>query len=132
MKSSDIIEYLEQNGLEEVEQLEQNDEYILIKFFYDFDKDEVKAAENYANEECDFEADSDEWYDEFYMPYLKDIALDNVEGIIEDAMEELDIEGKYRQMENDSKSLGYIKFIVVFTKIDSEIDLDEVLNDFND
>lgn len=132
INSSEIIDYLEQNGLVEVEEIKQNDDYTLIKFFYDFDKEEIDAAESYANEECDNESESDDWYSEYYMPYLKDIAMDNIEGIMEDAMEEMELEGKYRQLENDSKSLGYMKFIAIFTKYDSEIDLDEILNEFND
>ena len=132
MKSSEIIDYLEENGLSEVEEINKNDEYILIKFFYDFDKEEIDAAESYATEECDFEPDSDEWFNDFYIPYLKDIAMDNIEGIIEDTMEDLELEGRYKQVEDESKSLGYVKFIAVFTKSDSEVDLEEVLNDFND
>ncbi|NFG23566.1 hypothetical protein FDF11_08980 [Clostridium botulinum] len=132
MKSSEIIEYLEKNGLSEVEEINITDEYILIKFFYDFDKEEIDAAENYANEDCDFDDDSDEWYNDFYMPYLNDIAMDNIESIIEDAMEDLDIEGKYRQIESETRNLGYVKFISVFANSDSEVDLDEVLIDYND
>ncbi len=132
MKSSEIIEYLEKNGLSEVEEINITDEYILIKFFYDFDKEEIDAAENYANEDCDFDEDSDEWYNDFYMPYLNDIAMDNIESIIEEAMEDLDIEGKYRQIESETRNLGYVKFISVFTNSDSEVDLDEVLIDYND
>ncbi|ACD53647.1 hypothetical protein FDB55_04270 [Clostridium botulinum] len=132
MKSSEIIEYLEKNGLSEVEEINITDEYILIKFFYDFDKEEIDAAENYANEDCDFDDDSDEWYNDFYMPYLNDIAMDNIESIIEEAMEDLDIEGKYRQIESETRNLGYVKFISVFANSDSEVDLDEVLIDYND
>ncbi len=132
MKSSEIIEYLEKNGLSEVEEINITDEYILIKFFYDFDKEEIDAAENYANEDCDFDDDSDEWYNDFYMPYVNDIAMDNIESIIEEAMEDLDIEGKYRQIESETRNLGYVKFISVFANSDSEVDLDEVLIDYND
>ncbi|NFS28193.1 hypothetical protein FDF12_06990 [Clostridium botulinum] len=132
MKSSEIIEYLEKNGLSEVEEIDITEEYTLIKFFYDFDKEEIDAAESYANEDCDFDDESDEWYNDFYMPYLKDIAMDNIESIIEDSMEYLEIEGKYRQVENDTRNLGYVKFIAVFAKGDSEVDLDEVLIDYND
>ncbi|NFG27881.1 hypothetical protein FC777_12235 [Clostridium botulinum] len=132
MKSSEIIEYLEKNGLSEVEEINITDEYILIKFFYDFDKEEIDAAENYANEDCDFDDDSDEWYNDFYMTYLNDIAMDNIESIIEEAMEDLDIEGKYRQIESETRNLGYVKFISAFANSDSEVDLDEVLIDYND
>ncbi|MBY6939398.1 hypothetical protein, partial [Clostridium botulinum] len=86
----------------------------------------------YANEDCDFDDDSDEWYNDFYMPYLNDIAMDNIESIIEEAMEDLDIEGKYRQIESETRNLGYVKFISVFANSDSEVDLDEVLIDYND
>lgn len=130
MKTSEIIDYLEENGLSEIEEIKQTDNYVVIKFFYDFDKEEIQAAESYAKEESDFEAESEEWYSEFYVPYLKDIAMDNVEGIIEDLVEDLEIEGKYKYAENEIGNYGYLKFIAVFASDENEIELEEILNDY--
>ena len=88
MDITEIITYLEENGLGEVEEIKKVKGAVIIKFYYDFDNDELAAARSYANDESDFEAESDEWYSEYYIPYLKDIAIDNVEGICEDMSEE--------------------------------------------
>ena len=39
MDSSEIISYLEENGLADVEEVKQDDESAVIKFYYDFDKE---------------------------------------------------------------------------------------------
>ena len=87
MDISEIKSFLEDNDLSDVEEIKQEDDYILLKFYYDFDNDELMAAKSYSNEESDFEAESDEWYNDYYIPFLKDIADDNVESIVEDAAE---------------------------------------------
>ncbi|SFD37562.1 hypothetical protein [Clostridium uliginosum] len=130
MKTSEIMDYLEENGLSEIEEVKTTDDFLVIKFFYDFDKEEIEAAESYAKEESDFEAESEEWYSEFYIPYLKDIAIDNVEGIMEDLMEDLELEGKFKHMEIEASNCGYLKFVSAFSSDDNEIDLEEVLNDY--
>ena len=74
MDISEIREFLEDNDLSDVEEIKQEDDYVLVKFYYDFDKEELAAAKTYSNEESDFESGSDEWYNEYYIPYLKEIA----------------------------------------------------------
>ena len=90
----EIISYLEDNGLYEVEELQKTDDAVLVKFYYDFDEDEKSAARSYAKDECDYEEESDEWFSEYYNPYLTDMAIDNVESILEDLSEEFEIECK--------------------------------------
>ena len=102
MKSSEIINYLEDNDLADIEELKQKSNYIIIRFYYDFDKEEISAAKAYSTEESDFEPESDEWYKEYYIPYLRDIAVDNVESIIEEIMEEFEIEAKYKELGMDN------------------------------
>ena len=72
MDSSEIISYLEENGLADVEEVKQDDESAVIKFYYDFDKEEISAAKSYSNEESDYEEESDEWY-----RWVVDIDLEN-------------------------------------------------------
>ena len=67
MDISEIIDFLEDNGLCEAEEIKTDDGVTLIKFYYDFDNDEKNAAKSYADEESDFESESDEWFAE-YLP----------------------------------------------------------------
>ena len=130
MDISEIKSFLEDNDLSDVEEIKQEDDYILLKFYYAFDKDELMAAKSYSNEESDFEAESDEWYNEYYIPFLKDIADDNVESIVEDAAEEFEIEGKYKSLVMESGELGYLRFVAVFSAEMDESEMEDILNDY--
>lgn len=130
MDISEIKSFLEDNDLSDVEEIKQEDDYILLKFYYDFDKDELMAAKSYSNEESDFEAESDEWYNDYYIPFLKEIADDNVESIVEDAAEEFEIEGKYKSLVMESGELGYLRFVAVFSAEMDESEMEDILNDY--
>lgn len=131
MNVSDIIDFLEDNDLRESEEVKNSKDFSLIKFYYDFDNDEKSAAKSYASDESDFEAESEEWFTEYYSPYLSDIALDNVESIIEDLIDEFEVECKYKNLGMLNGANEYCEFILAVCDIDSEVDLEEVLNDYD-
>lgn len=129
MKSSEIVSYLEDNGLEDIEELKLKSNYVVLKFYYDFDKEEINGAKAYSTEESDFEPESDEWYKEYYFPYLRDIAVDNVESILEDIMEEYEIEAKYKELGMENVDSDYFKFITIFSDELTDSEMEDVLND---
>ena len=132
MKSSEIINYLEDNDLADIEELKQKRNYVVLKFYYDFDKEEISAAKAYSTEESDFEPESDEWYKEYYLPYLRDIAVDNVEAILEEIMEEYEIEAKYKEIGMENGDSGYFKFIAIFSDELTDGEMEDVLNDYSE
>lgn len=130
MKSSEIINYLEDNDLADIEELKRKSNYVVLKFYYDFDKEEISAAKVYSTEESDFEPESDEWYKEYYLPYLREIAVDNVEAILEEIMEEYEIEAKYKEIGMENGDSGYFKFIGIFSDELTDAEMEDVLNDY--
>ncbi|OOM73920.1 hypothetical protein CLPUN_42750 [Clostridium puniceum] len=130
MKSSEIINYLEDNDLADIEELKKKSNYVILKFYYDFDKEEINAAKAYSTEESDFDPESDEWYKEYYLPYLRDIAVDNVESIIEEIMEEYEIEAKYKEIGMENGDSGYFKFIAAFSDELTDSEMEDILNDY--
>lgn len=130
MKSSEIIDFLEDNDLAEVEEIKHKSNYVIIKFYYDFDKEELSAAKAYSTEESDFEPESDEWYNEYYIPYLRDIAVDNVESIIEEISDEFELESKYKEFGMENGNSGYFKFIAAFSEELTDIEMEDILNDY--
>jgi hypothetical protein len=130
MKSSEIITYLEDNDLTDIEELKRKNNYVVLKFYYDFDKEEISAAKAYSTEESDFEPESDEWYKEYYLPYLRDIAVDNVESILEEIMEEYEMEAKYKEIGMENGDNGYFKFITIFSGELTDTEMEDVLNDY--
>jgi hypothetical protein len=130
MKSSEIINYLEDNDLADIEEIKRKSNYTIIRFYYDFDKEELSAAKTYSTEESDFEPESDEWYNEYYIPYLRDIAVDNIESIIEDIMEEFEIEAKYKELGMENGDASYFKFIASFSDELTDAEMEDILNDY--
>ncbi|MGG7178629.1 hypothetical protein ACQPU1_13595 [Clostridium paraputrificum] len=130
MKVAEVIEFLEDNGLSEIEELKATDNCIIVKFYYDFDKEELSAARAYANEESDLDEDSDEWYRDWYLSYLNDVAKDTVEEVIEELSEEFEVEGKFKAVEMDANNSDYMKFVAMIAMDSEDVDLEDILNDY--
>ena len=130
MIKSLIVKLLNENELADVEVLKSNDEFALINFYFDFDKDVLDAAKAYSNEESNLEEYSKEWYNEYYFPYLYDFANDEVLEIIEEIIEELGIEGEMMAIQMTEKTSDYVQFMALFTEEDSNISIEEVVKDY--
>lgn len=129
MNKEEIIKYLEENGLSDIEDLEYKGNAVVLRFTFDFDEDEINAAKAYADDESEDETEGDTWYSDFFLPYLNELAIDNVGEIIEESMEELDLESQFVSYEVDRENYNYNEFIAVFYKRGLEIDIDEVLEE---
>jgi hypothetical protein len=123
-----ILNYLNSNELSEIEELPYKDDALVVRFFYDFDEDEIKSAKAYANDESEGEKEDDEWYEEFFLPYLNDLAIDNVGEILEDSMEELNLDVQYISYEADSENYDYCEFIAVFFEKGENIEIEDVMD----
>lgn len=130
MDYQDIIEFLEDNGVSEVEELRTDNDNMIIKFYYDFDKEELAAARAYANEESDVEEESDEWYRDWYLSYLYDIAKDELDETFEELNEEFNTSSLYKVLTNDASNSEYVKFIAIICDEEYDEDLEEELNDY--
>ncbi|WP_055070667.1 hypothetical protein [Clostridium massiliamazoniense] len=129
MEKQSIIEFLEDNNLTDIEEVEidAQDEVIAIKFFYDFDKDEISAAKSYASEETDYDENDTQWIATGIIPYLNDLAYDNVSEINEDLMEEFELIAKFKAEDISTSDYTYQKFYLILTEDDS-IDLEDIID----
>ncbi|NMM62765.1 hypothetical protein HBE96_08655 [Clostridium sp. P21] len=128
MNKEKVVQCLSENGLNEIEDLSYNDEAIVLRFFYDFDDEELSAAEAYSNDESEEEAKSNKWYYDYFLPYLSDLAVDNVGEIIEDIMEDTNLEAQYTTYELDKENYDYNEFVAAFYEKGKEVDLDKILD----
>ena len=64
MQELEIINILKENDLSDVEVLKNEEEYVLVNFYFDFDKDLQDAAKAYANSESNEEEFSNACYNE--------------------------------------------------------------------
>lgn len=130
MEVTDIIDFLEDNGLSEIEELKIEENVVVVKCYYDFDKEEISAARAYANEESDAEEESDEWYKDWFFSYLFEIAKDNVGEILEEIEEEFEVSSMYKMVVNEASNSEYSKFITIFCNDLFEGDLEDRLKDY--
>jgi len=122
-----IINFLKQNDLKDIIEIEYKKETIALKFKYIYDDVEMEAATSYANEEGDFKQNKEDWYEEFFLPYLSDIAADNVEDIMEECTEKMEIEYEFIGCDISQDEYEFNEFAVVFYDKDSNIDIDDIL-----
>lgn len=131
MNKDKIKVYLEENDLTDIEELTYKENAMVLRFFYDFDDEELKAARAYANDESEAEAESEEWYEEHFLPYLNDLAIDNTGEVIEEVMDEFSLEAQYISYEADMENHEYCEFIAVFFNKGDDIEIEKVLDELN-
>lgn len=127
MNKNNLIEQIRQSGaIVDVEEIEYKPDFLVVRFFYDYDEDELDAARDYANSETSSEDDEDKWYDEFYIPYIIDLAVDEVKDTIEEIVDKNSVGAEYISYEpgRDDKN---VEFIAVFANEGIEFDIDEIL-----
>lgn len=129
MKNEAIMAKLQEAGLNDIEILKDEDKYSLLRFFYDFDDAELDAAKAYANDESGQEEENEQWFSEFYFPYLEEISLDNVAEILEEIRDEEEIEVQFVSYEMEEEDMDYQEFIVLFKHKEEEIDIDTLLDE---
>ena len=130
MQELEIVKILKENDLSDVEVLKNTEEYILVNFYFDFDKDLQDAAKAYANEESKEEEFSAKWYSEYYFPYLYDFANDEVLEVIEEIIESLDLEGEMMAFQMTEKTSDYVQFMALFTEEESNVAIEEVVREY--
>lgn len=129
MNKNDVLEFLKENGLDDVEEISTKRNMVAIRFYYIFDEDELEAARGYANDESGDDENGESWNEEYYLPYLNDIAADNVGEIMEEIIEEFEVSGQYVSYDADVDENAKCEFIAVFS--DEDFDIEEVLEELD-
>lgn len=129
MDKGKIIEFLKENGIDEIEEIKYREDVFVARLYYDFDDDEIEAASNYANDESEDEENGEIWNEEFFLPYLNDIAIDNIGDIFEELMEKLNVEVQYMSYDVDENQYDFSEVIAVFYDNGSKVEIESVLDD---
>ena len=122
-----IINFLNKNDLSDISEIKYKRGTIALKFKYYYDEVEIEAATSYANEEGNFKENKEEWYEEHFLPYLSDIAVDNVEDIMEECAEEMEIEYEFIGCDISQDAYEFNEFAVVFYNEDANVEIDDIL-----
>jgi len=111
MNKQEIIEILEDNALENITEVKKHDHCFIIKFSYEFDELEIEGAREFANEDCEEKREGEQWYEEYFLPYLNDTAIDNINDIVDEISEDYDS----------------MNFLVAFYREVLPVDIDELI-----
>lgn len=129
MNKEVIMKLLEEKELNEIQDIDYKEEAVVLSFIYEFDNDEIEAARAYANDESEDEENGDIWYEEFFLPYLNDLAVDNVGDVVEEVMTELGVDAQFVSYEMDEEEYSYNEFIAAFFPKGKAIEIEQVLDE---
>lgn len=128
MNKDNILQYLENNGLSDIDILKEEEGLIVATAYYDFDGDELDAAKAYADDQVE-EDDSEEVYNEFFNNYLVDLAVDNLGEVMEELIEEEGIDAQYLTYELDPEEVESLQVAMLFSSGDADNDLEDILDE---
>lgn len=129
MEKKKIIQLLEQNEVSDVEEIKYKDNVLVARFYYDFDETEIKAAKAFADDECTKNSGGEEWTNEFFLPYLTELAIDNVGEYIEEIMDITNVVAQFISYDVDPEEVEYCEFIAVFFNDEDDIQIESVLDE---
>lgn len=125
MNRQKILDVLEVEGIIECDDISYNKKEYIINGYYTFDKVETEGARSYANENYK-EVTDDTWFDQYYFPYLYDIARDNMEEVLEEIAEEENINYDWSLYEMDVKIRDKCEVLIVFSG--ENIDMEKIID----
>ncbi|HSL85399.1 MAG TPA: hypothetical protein VK861_00525 [Bacteroidales bacterium] len=128
MNKETIMQYLENNGLTDIDVLKEDEGLLVTTAYYDFDDDEMEAAKAYAKDQVE-EGDDEAVYNDYVMNYLVDLAVDNIGEVMEEFIEEEGIDAQYLTYEMDSDEMDSIQVAMLFSKGDFDSDLEDILDE---
>ncbi len=128
MNKDIILEYLEKNGLSDVDILKEDDDLLLATGYYDFDDAEKGASAEYAKTQEEEEEDA-ALYNEYLVNYLVDMAVDHVGEVMEEIIEEENVDAQYLTYEMDPEDMNSVQVAMLFSKGDIDKDLEDILDE---
>ena len=126
MYKNEIIEILNDDDLDNVEEVPKKEDCVIVKFTYYFDEIELEGAKAYADEEGN-KNNQEEWYEEYFLPYLNDMAIDNVNDIIDEISEDMDLDYEMLSFELSQEECDGMNFLVAFYNEELSVDIDELI-----
>lgn len=128
MNKDSIMEYLENNGLTDLDIIREEEGLLVTTAYYDFDEEEMAAGKAYAENQVE-EGDAEEVFNEYLTNYLVDLAVDNLGEIMEELIEEEGIDAQYLTYELEADEMDSIQVAMLFSKGDLDSDLEDILDE---
>lgn len=129
MDSKRIIKMLEREGLEEIDQIEYKKDIQVYDFFYTYDQEEIDSAKEFANESTEKDVSQKEWNEKYFLPFLIEIAADNIRDILGDICDEMKLQGEFIAYEIDEDSFEQCEFVIILSEEGTEINVDDIFKE---
>jgi len=123
----EIIEILEDNELDNIREIKKHKDCFILKFTYEFDNVELEGAKEFADDECDEKEKSEPWFQEYFLPYLNDTAIDNINDIIDEISDEFELDYEMLSFELSEDSYEVMDFLVAFYNENLPISIDDLI-----
>ena len=146
-KKEEILKLMVEAELSDIEILKDEESLTLVRYFYDFDEDELRAAENFAKSESEEEEESaeveetaevdlaydedEEFFGDDKQKYLSEIAIDHVGEILEDLQDELMMEIQYVGYNLDEGEYDAFEFIAVIFEKGQALNIEDILDELD-
>ncbi len=129
LDSKRIIDMLEKEGLDEIDQIEYSKDILVYNFFYTYDSEEIESAKAFANESATEGEGQKGWNEKYFLPFLTEIAADNIRDILGDICEDMKLQGEFVAYEIDEDSFEQCEFVIMLAEEGAEINVDEILKE---
>lgn len=123
------MEMLEKEGLDEIDQIEYKKDIQVYDFFYTYDSEELESAKAFANESTEQDISQKEWNEKYFLPFLTEIAADNIRDILGDICDELKLQGEFVAYEIDEDSFEQCEFVIILSEEGTEINVDDIFTE---
>ena len=126
-KKEEIIEILQENDLDNIKEINKHEDCFIVKFTYEYDDIELDGAREFADDECTSEREGEEWFQEFFLPYLNDMAIDNINDIVDEIAEDFGFDYEMLSFELSEDNYGGMDFLVAFYNKILPISIDDLI-----
>ncbi len=140
--------------------IQEDEGMALVRFYYDFDQEDLDAAQSFAeseeedlleedleeisldevldeeellaedDEDLTYDED-DEYYDDPRLKYLSEIAIDHVGEILEELRDDLDLEVQYVGYDPTEDDYSAYEFVAVIFDKNKALNIEEILDELD-
>lgn len=129
IKKELILECFNKEGLEEIDEITYKDNIHVYNFFYAFDGVELEAARDYADQNYNEAEGEENWNEEHFLPYLTEMASENISDMIEDLCSEHGLVGEFVVYELERSRHDKCEFTVVIADKGVKFDIEKIMDE---
>jgi hypothetical protein len=129
IKKELILECFNKEGLEEIDEIAYKNNIFVYNFFYAFDGAELDAARDYADQNYNVAEGEENWNEEYFLPYLTEMAAENVSDIIEEICSNNELVGEFMVYELERSRPDKCEFAAVIAEKDVKFDIEKIMDE---